>query len=217
MNRCFDNVRRFQLVLKRIFDFVAAFCGLLIVAPLLLLVALAVRSTMGSPVLFRQPRAGYQGRPFIVLKFRTMLNIVGPGGQTLPDAQRITRLGRLLRRTSLDELPQLWNVLKGNMSFVGPRPLLTEYLPYYTDRERQRHSVRPGITGLAQVSGRNLLSWDERLELDVQYVERASLWLDIKIMSQTLRKVIAQSDLLEVPSSKQGTLVQCRQANWKKG
>ena len=155
-----------------------------------LITALAVRLTMGSPVLFRQTRPGYRGRLFDLLKFRTMTDAVEVGGKTLPDELRLTAIGRFLRRTSLDELPQLWNVLRGDMSLVGPRPLLIEYLPLYTAEQARRHDVRPGITGWAQVNGRNDQSWEERFRLDVWYVDHCSFWLDLKILWLTILRVL---------------------------
>jgi lipopolysaccharide/colanic/teichoic acid biosynthesis glycosyltransferase len=166
--------------LKRAIDVVGAGAGLVALAPVLAVVAAVVRATMGRPVLFRQPRPGQGGALFDLVKFRTMRP--GPGS----DAERLTPLGRLLRSTSLDELPELWNVLRGDMSLVGPRPLLVEYLERYDQRQARRHEVRPGLTGLAQVSGRNALGWDDRLELDVQYVERRSLALDLWILARTV-------------------------------
>lgn len=200
-----------RCLIKRGFDLLASLLGLLLVSPLLALIALVVK--LGSPgsVLFRQERPGLHGKPFTLYKFRTMTNTRDENGSLLPDEQRITRLGRFLRRTSLDELPELWNVLKGDMSLVGPRPLLMEYLPYYTERERKRHTVRPGITGLAQVSGRNQLGWDERLEVDVKYVEEHTLWLDIRILLKTVQKVLTCDDVIEVPGAVQQTLVEYRE------
>ena len=160
-------------------------------APLAVAVAVVVRVTMGRPILYRQRRPGLQGVPFTIYKFRTMTEAQDAQGIPLPDAERMTRVGALLRRLSLDELPQLFSVLRGEMSLVGPRPLLEEYLPYYTDREARRHQARPGITGQAQISGRNHLSWEERLELDVQYVESMSLATDLRILQQTVRKAFS--------------------------
>lgn len=177
--------------MKRILDVVLAGLGLTILAPVLATTALAVRVALGSPVLFRQRRPGLHGRPFILYKFRTMREAVDPTGQPLPDGDRLTRLGRFLRATSLDELPELWNVVRGDMSLVGPRPLLMDYLPLYTPAQARRHEVRPGITGWAQVNGRNALSWDERLALDVWYVDHRSLRLDLRIMVLTVWKVLA--------------------------
>lgn len=176
----------YQRFVKRTVDIVGAALGLTILAPLLLPVAAIVRLTMGSPVFFCQQRPGLGGKPFRMWKFRTMSNAVDDGGEPLSDADRLTRIGRFLRRTSLDELPELYNVLRGDMSLVGPRPLLMRYLPYFTPRERLRHTVRPGITGWAQIHGRNEASWNERLANDVWYVEHWSLALDVKIILLTL-------------------------------
>lgn len=176
---------------KRCFDLIAASCLSAIAALPMAVVALAIRLTMGRPILFRQVRPGLGGEPFTLVKFRTMRD--GPAD----DAARITRLGQLLRSTSLDELPELWNVLRGEMSLVGPRPLLMEYLDKYTERQALRHSVRPGITGLAQVSGRNELSWDEQLKLDVEYVENWSLLLDLRILARTLAAVVRRTGTSE--------------------
>ena len=175
---------------KRIFDVIGAGVLLVITAPLLALAAIAVRFTMGPPVLFRQLRAGKHGRPFTLHKFRTMSDMRKADGQLLPAEQRITRLGRWLRSTSLDELPQLWDVLRGRMSLVGPRPLLLEYLPLYNKAQARRHLMRPGVTGWAQVNGRNAISWDEKFALDVWYVDHASLWLDLRVLARTLPKVV---------------------------
>jgi sugar transferase EpsL len=171
--------------LKRTLDLALVTLGLGLVVPLGASTALAIRLNMGSPVFYRQTRLGYLNRPFRLWKFRTMTNERGPDGQLLPDAERLTRLGRFLRETSLDELPQLLNVLAGDMSIVGPRPLLTRYLQRYSDTQRKRHNVRPGITGYAQVNGRNALDWESRLELDVWYAENQTLWLDLKILAKT--------------------------------
>lgn len=177
--------------MKRALDFIVAAVGLVVALPFLLLVTLAVRIDLGTPVLFRQQRPGLHGRPFTMFKFRTMKDAVDADGNPLPDAQRLTPLGRLLRATSLDELPELWNVLKGDMSLVGPRPLLMEYLPLYTPEQARRHEVRPGITGWAQVHGRNALSWEERLAMDVWYVDHRSFMLDLKILWLTLAAVFS--------------------------
>ena len=176
-------------VIKRVMDFVAALAGLVVLAPLLAMVAVMIRSNMGSPVLFEQQRPGLHGRLFTLLKFRTMTDACDADGRPLPDAERLTRLGTLLRKTSIDELPSLWNVLKGEMSLVGPRPLLTMYLPYLTERECLRLSMKPGITGWAQIHGRNQASWDQRFENDVWFVEHWTLWLDFKILLLTLERV----------------------------
>jgi lipopolysaccharide/colanic/teichoic acid biosynthesis glycosyltransferase len=177
---------------KRALDAAAAGTALLLLSPLLAAVAVAVRVNLGSPVLFSQVRPGLHGRPFRLVKFRTMRDAAGPDGQPLPDAERLTPFGRFLRASSLDELPELWNVLRGEMSLVGPRPLLTEYLPLYSPWQARRHEVRPGLTGWAQVNGRNALTWKERLELDVWYVEHRSLALDLRILLRTVATVFAR-------------------------
>jgi lipopolysaccharide/colanic/teichoic acid biosynthesis glycosyltransferase len=164
--------------------------GLILLSPVLLVIFLLVRWRLGRPAIFRQVRPGKDGEPFEMLKFRTMTDAQDATGNLLPDEQRLTGLGRFLRSTSLDELPELWNVLKGEMSLVGPRPLLMEYLPLYNPRQARRHDVRPGITGWAQVNGRNAISWPEKLELDVWYVEHQSFWLDAKILLLTVWKVV---------------------------
>ena len=172
--------------MKRLFD--VAFAGVILIAlsPLLLIVAVLVRFNLGSPIFFRQLRPGFKGRPFWLVKFRTMRNAVDAGGRPLPDEKRLTGFGRFLRMTSVDELPEFWNVLKGNMSLVGPRPLLMEYLPRYSPQQARRHAVRPGLTGWAQVNGRNSLSWDEKFRLDVWYVDNHSFWLDLRILAMTV-------------------------------
>lgn len=175
--------------MKRLFDLAAALTALLLLIPLLSVVALGVRARLGSPVLFRQQRPGLHGRSFTLYKFRTMLDARTADGEPLPDAQRLTRFGRFLRASSLDELPELWNVLTGEMSLVGPRPLLMEYLPLYTARQFRRHEVRPGITGWAQVNGRNAISWEEKFEYDVWYVEHRSFGLDLRILAMTLAQL----------------------------
>lgn len=181
--------------MKRCFDFMVASCLLLLLSPLLLVLALLVRLKLGSPVLFRQVRSGLHGRPFELIKFRTMTDARDASGALLPDALRLTPFGRFLRSTSLDELPELWNVLKGEMSLVGPRPLLMEYLERYTPFQARRHEVKPGITGLAQVTGRNALSWEEKFKLDVHYVDNHTLWLDVKILWLTLLKVVRREGI----------------------
>lgn len=177
------------------------------------IVAILIRLKLGSPVIFRQNRVGLSEKIFTVYKFRTMTNDRDAEGNLLSNSKRISPLGRILRKTSLDELPQLWNVVNGSMSLVGPRPLLIEYVPCYTERESRRHSVRPGITGLAQVSGRNTLLWDDRLELDVNYVENQSFWLDMHILTRTVLKVILRKDIIDVPETAQGPLTMYRQGN----
>lgn len=181
--------------MKRLFDItVSALALLLLALPLLLLIWL-VRRKLGSPVFFRQVRPGLNGLPFEMVKFRTMTDARGPDGLLLPDAVRLTPFGRFLRSTSLDELPELWNVLKGDMSLVGPRPLLMEYLPLYSPEQARRHAVRPGVTGWAQVNGRNAIGWEEKFALDVWYVDHQSLWLDIKILWLTVKKVLVRDGI----------------------
>ena len=197
--------------MKRLFDFLAAALGLIVLSPLLLTLAALIRWKMGAPVLFRQVRPGYKERPFTIYKFRTMHEVYDTEGNPVVDEERLTHLGSFLRKISVDELPELWNVVKGDMSLVGPRPLLMEYLPYYTKRERRRHEVLPGITGIAQISGRNLLPWDERLEIDVQYVEKANLALDLHILLVTVGKVIACRDIIIVPGEIERKLSHYRQ------
>ena len=181
--------------MKRFFDIVIAALALLLLAIPLLALIWQVRRKLGSPVFFRQTRPGRHGRPFQMVKFRTMTDAKGPDGRLLPDAERLTPFGRFLRSTSLDELPELFNVLKGDMSLVGPRPLLMEYLPLYTPEQARRHEVRPGITGWAQVNGRNALGWEEKFKLDLWYVDHCSLWLDIKILWLTVRKVLVREGI----------------------
>lgn len=180
-------------MIKRGLDVVIAAIVLLIASPLLLLVACAVRMNLGAPVLFRQRRPGLRGRPFTMVKFRTMRDAVDREGRALPDAERLTPFGKLLRSTSLDELPELWNVLRGDMSLVGPRPLLMAYLDRYTPEQARRHDVRPGVTGWAQVHGRNAVSWDERFRLDVWYVDHQSLRLDLQILVRTFTTVLRRT------------------------
>lgn len=175
---------------KRVLDIFGAGIGLILLSPFLMVISFLVMSQMGSPVLFRQIRPGLLGKPFRMVKFRTMRDAIDASGNPLPDANRLTRLGHFLRASSLDELPELWNVLKGEMSLVGPRPLLMEYLPLYSPEQARRHQVRPGVTGWAQVNGRNALSWDEKFALDVWYVDHRSLGLDLRILWMTIRKVI---------------------------
>ena len=181
--------------MKRVFDVVAASLGLVVLALPLLMLALLVRCQLGSPILFRDRRPGLHGEPFELIKFRSMTDERGPDGEWLPDADRLTPFGRFLRSTSLDELPELWNVVKGEMSLVGPRPLLMDYLPLYSPTQARRHEMRPGITGWAQVNGRNAISWEEKFELDVWYVDNQSLLLDLKILWLTLHKVLAREGI----------------------
>lgn len=181
--------------MKRCIDVIAAGGTLLLLSPLLILLTFLIRRTMGPTALFRQRRPGLHGRPFEMLKFRTMRDAAGPDGQPLPDSERLTPLGRFLRSTSLDELPELWNVLKGDMSLVGPRPLLMEYLPLYSAEQARRHDVRPGLTGWAQVNGRNALSWNEKFALDVWYVDNRNMKLDVQILWLTVLKVLRREGI----------------------
>lgn len=178
---------------KRLFDLTIAIAALVGLLPVLVAVAFAVRVKLGRPVLFRQARTGRGTELFQIYKFRSMTSDVGADGALLPDSVRLTRFGKLFRASSLDELPELWNVLRGEMSLVGPRPLLPEYLPRYSERQLRRHEVRPGITGWAQVNGRNAVNWNERFEMDVWYVENQTLWLDIKILWMTVCVVLKRS------------------------
>ena len=182
-------------MLKRVLDVFGAAIGLVVFLPILIVIASCVWRELGSPVLFRQSRPGLEGKTFQMIKFRTMRDAHDASGCSLPDGERLTKLGRYLRASSLDELPELWNVLKGDMSLVGPRPLLTEYLPLYTPEQARRHEVRPGVTGWAQVNGRNAISWGEKFALDVWYVDNQSLWLDIKIILLTIQKVIKRDGI----------------------
>ena len=182
-------------MLKRLFDILGAVLGLLILLPIIVTLAWQVRRKLGSPVLFRQTRPGLHGKPFQLIKFRTMRNAIGLDGRPLPDSERMTSFGSFLRSASLDELPELWNVLKGDMSLVGPRPLLMEYLPLYSLEQARRHEVRPGVTGWAQVNGRNALSWEEKFRLDVWYVDNHSFWLDLKILALTVKKVFVREGI----------------------
>lgn len=182
-------------MIKRVFDAVAALFALILLSPILLWVALKVRSRLGSPVIFRQRRPGLNGEPFDMIKFRTMLEAYDEHGKPLPNEQRMTPFGKWLRATSLDELPELWNVVKGNMSLVGPRPLRMEYLPLYDAHQARRHEVRPGITGWAQINGRNSLSWEQKFDLDVWYVDNQSFLLDLKILFLTVKKVVVKEGI----------------------
>lgn len=182
-------------MLKRILDVVIASTALVLLSPVYALVAYKVKKNLGSPVLFRQTRPGLYGQPFEMIKFRSMKDALDTAGNPLPDSERLTPFGKMLRATSLDEMPELWNVIKGDMSIVGPRPLLMEYLPLYNSEQAKRHEVRPGITGYAQVNGRNAISWEKKFELDTWYVENQSLWLDFKIMLKTVKKVLAKDDI----------------------
>ncbi|MCU4392045.1 sugar transferase [Acinetobacter courvalinii] len=183
--------------MKRLLDIIIASTALILLSPLYAYVAYKVKKNLGSPVLFRQIRPGLHGKPFEMIKFRTMKDAIDEQGNPLPDSERLTPFGKMLRSTSLDEMPELWNVIKGDMSVVGPRPLLMEYLPLYNQEQAKRHEVRPGMTGYAQVNGRNAISWEQKFKLDTWYVENRSVWLDFKIMLQTVKKVIAKDDISE--------------------
>lgn len=182
-------------MLKRLLDIIIASIALILLSPLYAFVAYKVKKNLGSPVLFRQVRPGLHGKPFEMIKFRTMKDAVDADGNPLPDSERLTPFGKMLRSTSLDEMPELWNVIKGDMSVVGPRPLLTEYLPLYSAEQAKRHHVRPGMTGHAQVNGRNAIGWEEKFKLDTWYVENQSTLLDFKIMFKTVHKVLAKDDI----------------------
>lgn len=182
-------------MIKRLFDIVASGCALILLAPVIAVVAWQVRCRLGSPVLFRQVRPGLKGKPFEMIKFRTMRDAVDESGNPLPDSERMTPFGSFLRSSSLDELPELWNVLRGDMSLVGPRPLLMEYLPLYSPEQYRRHELRPGVTGWAQINGRNALSWADKFKLDVWYVDNQSFWLDLKIIFLTVKKVLVRDGI----------------------
>lgn len=184
-------------MIKRSLDIVFSVVGLFFFSPVMAVVALLIRKKIGSPVLFSQLRPGIRGLPFKIIKFRTMKDDKNEKGIQLPDVQRLTKFGKFLRSSSLDELPELWNVLKGDMSLVGPRPLLMEYLPLYSEEQSRRHNVRPGITGWAQVNGRNAISWEEKFELDVWYVDNQSIFLDLKILFMTFKKVLLRDGISE--------------------
>lgn len=196
----------YRVCIKRLLDAVLSGLALLILSPVFVIVAALVRIKLGSLVIFRQERPGYRERIFTLYKFRTMTDERDENGELLPDAQRLTAFGAFLRKTSLDELPELWNIWKGDMSIIGPRPLLTGYLPYYTERERLRHTVRPGLTGLAQVSGRNFIAWDARLAKDVEYVEHLTFGMDLRILWRTIMVVLKEDDVAVETDSVEGYL-----------
>ncbi len=198
---------------KRVLDLTLTVPALLVFSPVIFSLSILIWLTLGPPIFFRQRRPGMNGEIFRISKFRTMNNKYDSKGRLLPDKERLTKFGNFMRSTSLDELPELWDVLRGDMSLVGPRPLLAEYLPYYSAREAQRHLVRPGITGLSQVSGRNYLPWDERLELDVQYVEKMNFFLDVRILFKTIWQVLARKDVAVVPNEIGQKLSTYRQLN----
>lgn len=182
-------------MIKRIFDLSCSTAGLIVLSPLFIAIAIAIFITMGRPIFFRQTRPGLYGKPFSLVKFCTMSNCCDENGCSLPDAERLTRLGRFLRSTSLDELPELFNVINGEMSIVGPRPLLVEYLDFYTEHQARRHEVSPGITGWAQINGRNAISWEKKFDYDVWYVDHQSFWLDLKIMKITVMKILKREGI----------------------
>ena len=185
----------YRNILKRPMDFILSLIAIIVLSPVFIIVGVLVRFKLGSPVLFKQKRPGMNEKIFTMYKFRTMTGEKDENGELLPDSVRLTKFGRILRSTSLDELPELFNILKGDMSIVGPRPLLIRYLPYYTIDERKRHEVRPGLTGLSQVNGRNLLDWDKRLSLDVEYVKEMTIMLDLRIILRTILKVVKRQDI----------------------
>jgi lipopolysaccharide/colanic/teichoic acid biosynthesis glycosyltransferase len=184
----------YKKFIKRFLDFILSLCALIVLSPLLIVLCILVRTKLGSPIFFRQERPGRNEKIFTLCKFRTMTDERGENGELLPDSVRLTKFGKFLRATSLDELPELFNILKGDMSIIGPRPLLVSYLPYYTEREKKRHSVRPGLTGLAQVSGRNFIDWDRRMEKDVEYVENLNFAMDLKVLWMTVQTVLGHTD-----------------------
>lgn len=197
--------------IKRCLDFLLSLCGIIVLSPVLAVLAVLVRVKLGSPVLFKQERPGKDEKIFTLCKFRTMTDARDEKGVLLPDAVRLTKFGKFLRATSLDELPELFNILKGDMSVIGPRPLLVSYLPYYTERERLRHSVRPGLTGLAQVSGRNFLDWDRRFQKDVEYVEHLSFGMDMKVLWMTVQTVLGHTDeVAEDTNAAEGNFAEIR-------
>ncbi|MDO4514029.1 MAG: sugar transferase [Lachnospiraceae bacterium] len=199
--------RRF---VKRLLDICISGIALIILSPVLLIVAVLVRVKLGSPVIFHQERPGLREKIFTLCKFRTMTDERDENGELLPDSVRLTSFGSFLRKSSLDELPELWNIFRGDMSLIGPRPLLVSYLPWYTEREKLRHTVRPGLTGLAQVSGRNFIEWDKRLEKDVEYVEQLSFWMDLKVLVKTIQVILAKDDVAVDTDAVEGNLAQIR-------
>lgn len=202
----------YRKYIKRLLDIVISLVALIILSPVLLIVAILVRCKLGSPVIFHQERPGYHEKIFKLCKFRSMTDERDEEGNLLPDAVRLTKFGKLLRATSLDELPELWNILKGDMSIIGPRPLLISYLPYYTEEERLRHTVRPGLTGLAQVSGRNHLDWDRRFATDVEYVKNLTFAMDIKVFFLTIKKVFIRENIEVDTNQIEGNFAEIRKA-----
>ena len=202
----------YKRFIKRGLDFILSLAGIIVLSPVFLVLALLVRCKLGSPVLFRQERPWKDEKIFTLCKFRTMTDKKDAAGKLLPDSQRLTKFGKFLRASSLDELPELFNILKGDMSIIGPRPLLVSYLPYYTEEERLRHHVRPGLTGLAQISGRNFIDWDRRMEKDVEYVKNLSFAMDVKVLWLTVETVLGHSDeVAEDTNAVEGNFAQIRQ------
>lgn len=195
---------------KRILDFILSLTALIILSPILLIVAILVKIKLGSPIIFKQQRPGKNEKIFTLYKFRTMTDKKNENGNLLPDSERLTKFGKLLRSTSLDELPELVNIIKGDMAIVGPRPLLVEYLSYYTEEEKHRHDVRPGLTGLAQVNGRNSISWEEKFKYDVQYVKKITFLGDLKIILKTVKKTVKREDILVGKEFKVGKFIDQR-------
>ena len=206
----------YKAFIKRLLDFILSSIAIIVLSPILLILAILVRTKLGSPVLFHQERPGKDEKIFTLCKFRTMTDERDEQGNLLPDAVRLTRFGKFLRSTSLDELPELFNIWKGDMSIIGPRPLLVSYLPWYTEEERLRHTVRPGLTGLAQVSGRNFLDWDRRLAKDVEYVKNLSFAMDLKVLWLTVKVVFDRSEVAEDTSVSEGNLAQIRKERAEK-
>lgn len=202
----------YRKYIKRLLDIVISLTALVVLSPVLLIVAILVRCKLGSPVIFHQQRPGYNEEIFKLCKFRTMTDERDENGELLPDAVRLTKFGRMLRATSLDELPELWNILKGDMSIIGPRPLLVSYLPYYTEEEKLRHTVRPGLTGLAQVSGRNFLDWDKRFATDVKYVKNLTFAMDVRIFFLTIKKVFVRENIEVDTNQVEGNFAEIRKA-----
>ena len=197
---------------KRILDFLLSLCGIIVLSPVLLVLVILVRVKLGSPVLFKQERPGRDEKIFTLCKFRTMTDEKDAEGNLLPDSVRLTKFGKVLRAARLDALPELFNILKGDMSIIGPRPLLVSYLPYYSEREKKRHSIRPGLTGLAQVSGRNFIDWDKRLEKDVEYVENLSFGMDMKVLKMTVQTVLGhQDEVAEDTNAVEGNFAKIRE------
>lgn len=202
----------YRLFVKRLLDIILSGLALILLSPVYLILAILIRIKLGSPIIFHQERPGKDEKIFTLCKFRTMTDERDENGQLLPDNVRLTKFGKILRATSLDELPELWNIFKGDMSIIGPRPLLVSYLPYYTEEEKLRHTVRPGLTGLAQVSGRNFLDWDRRLQKDVEYVRNLSFLMDLKVIFMTVKVVLVKEDVAEDTNFVEGNFAEIRKA-----